>query len=567
MAETDLILLHAPSVYDFRSTPVMYGPVSDVVPSSQIFDMYPIGFMTILKYLEKHGFSVRIINIALRMLKSRRFNVEKMIKKLKTRAFGLDLHWLVHAQGSLEIAGIIKKYHPQIPVIFGGLSSSYFHKELIQYSQVDYVLRGDSTEEPLNQLLKAIKQKREPENVANLTWKKDGRIRVNDFNYSPPDLNSLDFDYRSVMKSTVKHLDLFGHIPFIGWIKYPIVAAFFVRGCVNNCIICGGSANAFRLICKRKTPAFRSPELLAADIKAASGYLRGPVIILGDIFQAGNDYAYTFLHKMKELNIKNHIAIEFFYPPPPESLEKIKQAIPNFNLQMSPESHDETIRKSFGRNYDNNSLEQTIKNILQLGCRRVDLFFMTGLPGQTPQSVMDTVKYCGYLMGKYGHGKIHPYISPLAPFLDPGSMAFENPEKYGYRLFYHTLEEHRRALTAPSWKYTLNYETKWMNRDELVSITYKAAHELNRLKVKYGLLRESDALKIEKRIKREMEMITTIDSKLSKTNGHYQAGELNDIMKNYHFQGHSTMCKKDKMKWPYKFFRFNILKILKGIVK
>ena len=27
-----------------------------------------------------------------------------------------------------------------------------------------------------------------------------------------------------------------------------------------------------------------------------------------------------------------------------------------------------------------------------------------------------------------------PFISPLAPFLDPGSRAFEEPERYGYRL-------------------------------------------------------------------------------------------------------------------------------------
>jgi len=104
MPEVDLILLHPPSVYDFRKKAIMYGPVSDVVPSTQIFEMYPIGFMTILEYLERHGYSVRIINVALRMLRSRRFDVEKLIRSLNTAAFGLDLHWLVHAQGSLELA-------------------------------------------------------------------------------------------------------------------------------------------------------------------------------------------------------------------------------------------------------------------------------------------------------------------------------------------------------------------------------------------------------------------------------------------------------------------------------
>jgi hypothetical protein len=31
--KTDLVLLHAPSVYDFRKRVVMHGPIADAVPS------------------------------------------------------------------------------------------------------------------------------------------------------------------------------------------------------------------------------------------------------------------------------------------------------------------------------------------------------------------------------------------------------------------------------------------------------------------------------------------------------------------------------------------------------
>ena len=82
MAKTDLVLLHAPSVYDFREQPIAFGPVSDVVPSTQVFEMYPIGFLTILTHLQKHGHRVRIVNVALRMLRNKRFDVVKLIKSL-----------------------------------------------------------------------------------------------------------------------------------------------------------------------------------------------------------------------------------------------------------------------------------------------------------------------------------------------------------------------------------------------------------------------------------------------------------------------------------------------------
>jgi len=42
----DLILLHPPSIYKFRELPIFYGPISVAIPSSSIFENYPIGFLT-----------------------------------------------------------------------------------------------------------------------------------------------------------------------------------------------------------------------------------------------------------------------------------------------------------------------------------------------------------------------------------------------------------------------------------------------------------------------------------------------------------------------------------------
>ena len=58
MTRIDLVLLHAPSVYDFRERSIMFGPVSDMVPSTPIFEMYPLGFSTMGEYLERRGIHV-----------------------------------------------------------------------------------------------------------------------------------------------------------------------------------------------------------------------------------------------------------------------------------------------------------------------------------------------------------------------------------------------------------------------------------------------------------------------------------------------------------------------------
>ena len=84
-----------------------------------------------------------------------------------------------------------------------------------------------------------------------------------------------------------------------------------------------------------------------------------------------------------------------------------------------------------------------MSDALEAGCGRLDIFFMTGLPQQTTQSVMATVDYCEHLLQKFnGNKRLSLFIAPISPFLDPGSLGFEKPERYGYRLLFRKLEEH-----------------------------------------------------------------------------------------------------------------------------
>ena len=221
--------------------------------------MYPIGFTTIAEYLERHGLQTRIINLAVRMLNEPKFDVEKALSRLDAAAFGIDLHWLPHAHGSIEVARIVKRLHPNRPVIFGGFSSTYFHQELILYPAVDFIVRGDSTENPTLELMQYIRsggairpsplsaEARRLARIPNLVWKdSEGSVTVNPIGYSPENLDHVLLDYSYVLKAVVRYRDLASYIPFRGWVRYPITAALTVRGCKFNCVTCGGGACAFR---------------------------------------------------------------------------------------------------------------------------------------------------------------------------------------------------------------------------------------------------------------------------------------------------------------------------------
>jgi len=246
LRNTDLILLHPPTVYDFRKEPIFWGPISDVVPSSYVFEMYPVGFNSITGCLVRNGIETRVINLAYRMLTDSHYDCEKVIKRLKPTAFGIDLHWLPHAHGAIEIAKICKRSHPQIPVILGGYSATYFHREILStYPQVDFILRGDSTEESILELMRCLKEDRSHDHIPNLSWRDStGRIHSNPITYPQNAADEYYNDYLCMFRMAFKYRDIKSQIPFIGWWDYPITAIMTVRGCTQNCAICGGSAHA-----------------------------------------------------------------------------------------------------------------------------------------------------------------------------------------------------------------------------------------------------------------------------------------------------------------------------------
>lgn len=549
MRKEDLIFLHAPSVYDFRKESMFYGPVSDLVPSTPVFEMYPFGFTTMANALHKAGYKVRIVNIASMMLNDKKLDVEALLQKLDADVFGIDLHWLPHAHGSLAVAEIVKRYHPDSKVLFGGFSSSYYHEELITYPQVDLVLRGDSVEKPLVTLMDALAQKRDLSSVPNLTWKDKGRSVVNALTHVPNDLDYLDIDYGWIIRSVIRHRDLEGAKPFKDWDRYPLTAIFTVRGCSQCCAVCGGSCGAMKRVLGRTRPAFRSPERVAQDIFDVQSYLDAPVFVVGDVRQHGEKYAESFFRECKSLGIDNHVVLELFTPAPEQYFQNANDTFDRYSIQFSPDSHEERVRYALGRRFDNSSMDRSIRHALGNGCQRFDMFFMIGLPEQTPASALGSAEFTRKLYSdNKNDGRLFVYTSPLAPFLDPGSFAFENPEKYGYRLFARTLEEHRKRLANPNWRDVLSYETIHMTRGQIVEASYEAADRLNQVRVEAGLMTVEELKARQERSQSARQLMAEVDQALA-LDGDARRERLAYLKVKADELMESTICQKRELEW------------------
>ena len=539
----DLILLHPPAVYDFRTKPVFLGPLADAVPSTAMFEMYPVGLTSIAAFLERNHYNVEIVNLAYRMLQDARFDVVEHLRRMSAPVFGIDLHWLPHVQGALSIIELVKQLHPESRTLVGGLSASYYHDELIRYPFVDFVLRGDSTEEPARQLLQALRESRPLDAVQNLTWKRpDGTVVVNPLTFVPQDLDYVDVPaYRYLLRSMFKYRSLRNLVPHLEWLHYPITLLLSARGCTENCSVCGGSRSAYQRICERRRPAFRSPEKLAADVETIGTFSRAPIFMVHDPRMGGMRRAARFLGLLARMQPTNEMVFELYYPAGRDFFELVAASVPTWSIEITLESPDEALRRRNGKfPWSNAIVEDTIEQALAHGCHKLDIFFMTGLPGQRYEDALTIADYCEHLLDRFGSsGRLHPFVAPLGPFLDPGCRAFEEPA-FGYTSFCRTLEEHRQAFLHSGWHQILSYQTDAMTRDEIVRATYDVADRLNDLKHRHGVIDDRTFADVRFRLQIARYLVD-------------QGGEGDDVSgPAAELANHRTMFGDDELKWPVK---------------
>jgi len=547
----DLVLLHAPEVWDFRKEVILQGPLADVIPSTDEFEMYPIGLTSIAAYLEANNYNTRIVNLAYRMLRNPRFNVARHLASLDAPIFGIDLHWLPHAHGALGIAELVKEVRPDAKVLIGGLSATYFHEEVIANPAVDFVLRGDSTEEPCRQLLSALRQSTPLEKVENLTFKRsDGTVVVNPLTFVPDDLDWIDVPAYDFMTHAVfKYRSLADFLPYLEWLRYPSTMLLNARGCTYDCAICGGSRTGYRVGAGRSASAMRAPEKLVADAKRITTFSKAPIFMVHDPRIGGIPRARKFFELFAQAGIRNELVIEVFYPAHDDFFDLVRNSAQSWSLQITIESPDPHVRRVNGKfPVPNEVVEETLESALAHDCQKLDLFFMIGLSGQTPEIARGTIDYCRHLVQRFNADRrLQFYVAPLGPFLDPGSRAYEDPS-LGFHRRFSTLEEHRTALLGPTWREMLSYDTDWMTRQQIVEVTYEVGAALNDLKREAGLIDRATHASVSRHFAIALETFPRIDA-LADLAIEERAEGLRRIADDVRQANTASLVGSDELKW------------------
>ncbi len=494
--KSDIAFIHAPSIFDFRRRHLKEGPIGDVVPSTPLFEMYPVGFVSMLNHALEEGFSGRICNLAVLMLSDDAFDVEKYLKGVDADIYGIDLHWLPHVHGAFNVARIIKRIHPDRKVVLGGFSSSYFAEDILASNEaVDYVMSGDLVEKQMNSLIDAVQKGSNLESVPNLVYRIEGKI-VRNPPLRDPDPTAAEFiNYQVLVKNSVKYHDIKGHLPFYSWITNPTGMTLVQHGCQLNCGFCGGSNFAYKNHYNFNSPLRRDPARVAEEIEVVQDTINSPVFIAGDINLMGEKFYVKLFEEIRNRGIDLPLLTEYFVPPGEDYYRTMTKFGPQFMCEISPDSSDQKIRSETGRYYSNEALEKSIDLASKYGSKKFDVYFSIGLPMQSKGDVLNDADYLENLISTHSSSDmpIFGFISPLTPFLDPGSLFYEMPDRYGFKITASKIMDYYNLLDrGNSWEDFLNYETKWMSKTELIEATYESGIRMVQVGNKVGYIQRID---------------------------------------------------------------------------
>lgn len=428
----------------------------------------PMGVLALADLLARNGFKSRVVNIPIEKILNTNFDVVTLISKNRYRIVCLDLHWHHQLENVLALTKKIKKSLPDIPIIIGGNTASFFYRELMENNQqIDFIIRGDA-EMPLLLLIKEINYRTKNfGKIPNLSYRKDKIIYNNNISYicSEKVLNNLRFSNFDLMDNYVfyntKNLiqGIVDKRPETknGWFFYNCG-----RGCPYKCSICSGSMISQKIISGRKKIIYKSIASTIMDLKNLSKYNIDTWAISFDP-SPDRSYFISLFRQMCRAHINLNLRFTCMSLP---SREFILSASKTFNkvifeFEYLPCS-DTLRRKNKSNFFKNEGLISTLHYIFQKTDNiKVDICLSAGYPFENIKEIVNTLIFINYLRNNFYNISIVPGVNEM----EPAAPWYIDSNRYGIKNY---REKLTHFVNQFKLKNDLGYRTK--------NFTYKEIH-------------------------------------------------------------------------------------------
>lgn len=392
---------------------------------------FSLGSAYIIAYLKKNGIRAK------QFISNESYNVKYLVKKItdyNPKTVGFTVYETNYMQSVLISRGL-KRYNPDIIIIFGGPSPTVLSKEILEDNlSVDICVRGEGEETTLELLSKFSENNFNLnncnlDNINGITFRKENEVIIN------PESNIL-LSNRFVKNFLDKYPS-----PYLSKIipasEASLTGIITARGCNQNCIYCNCS------VLSKRNIFFHSIERVLEELSFLSEYKDhiGPIQIHDDGFTILPTRAKRICEGIIENNIKLHLSCITRCDTINEDLIDLMKEAGFISLGFSLESAVPRVLRTIGKvsppqskdqvNFNKEahfieSLKHMTAYAKKAGIKIVFASIMVGLPGETIQDAQKTIEFVNRLgLTFYQHNYFRIFI---------GTPIHNNYKKFGYKV-------------------------------------------------------------------------------------------------------------------------------------
>lgn len=336
----------------------------------------PLGLCYIAAVLRENNYKVKILDMDI--LKLSLHNFIDFIKILKPKVVGISVTTVCY-QISLKLAKIIKEFDDSISIIFGGFHPSLFPKTVIKEPTVDYVAIGEGEYTLLELANLIVNNSGKIEEINGIMYKTpDGNLKKTSERGFEKDLDNFPFPATDLIIGNAREL-YFSAIA----ITNPTTSMITQRGCPFQCTFCSKIFKKVR---------FRSAKNVIDEIELIKEKKKiNDIQFIDSEFNLNKKLSREISLTLK----KNKMDVYWRAVCRPDLVDA--ESIQNYKdggcyiLSLGAESGSDRILKFLKKGYNTSQIRTAFK-LADKHNLETHGMFMVGIPGETTEDIMKTVK-------------------------------------------------------------------------------------------------------------------------------------------------------------------------------
>jgi radical SAM superfamily enzyme YgiQ (UPF0313 family) len=391
----------------------------------------PFGLASLAGYLREKQIGVRIEDYIVTPYSLEK--VKAVLEEYGPRIVGATAVTM-NVNTALKILADYKKTDPTLITVIGGPHVTFDAEAILtDHPYIDYVVRGEG-ELTCHEMIQRLEENTSLADCLGLSFRQNGRPVHNPPRPLIEDIDILPYPARDLLPiSKYKALSF-------------VLSLSTSRGCPYSCIFCVGQ----RMV-GHKVRYFSIQRVVDEfEMLAKEGFIR--INIVDDLFTANKKRCMAICDEIIRRGIKQEWAafarVDTISPP---LLAKLKEA-GCVSLCFGIESGCQEILNTIKKKITLEKCREAVAMCLEAGLDPMASYIM-GLPGETPETVRESMAFAAGLCSNYG-------FHILSPF--PGTEVRDKHEAYGIRI-----------LTSDWDRYDANQavsETDYISHDEIERI-------------------------------------------------------------------------------------------------